>query len=91
MGDRGSDSWQIQRGIGIYPQCQDCNPSSFSMAWSGKLSTIWGDELMDASGYWELGGSLIRIKVCLLVGLWTWFMSEPYKTHWQTKLRILLH
>lgn len=53
------------------------------MAVSGKLSAL-DIELVDASAYPELDGSLFEMEICLPIGLWTWFMSKPYKTHWQT-------
>ena len=41
---------------------------------------LGGYELLDASGYWNLGGSLL--EMCLPVGLFEGFMSQSIKTYW---------
>ena len=47
------------------------------------------DELIDALGVRELGGSLEEIKTSLPEWLLTGFMSQPVKTHWQAGFRLL--
>ena len=65
--------WQVKRGIGISQKrpkllvastVPECKPSSLPMVVSKKHSAL-DDELIDASGVWELGGSLEEIKTSL--------------------------
>lgn len=79
MWNMGFGRRQIQRGIVTSLNCQDCNPSSFLVACSTKLSTICGEELLDTLRYQELGGSLFESEISWTVGLWTRLVSEPYK------------
>ena len=60
----------------------ECKPLSFLMVVSEKHLAL-DDDLIDASGVRELGGSLEEIKTSLPERLLTRFMSQPAKTHWQ--------
>ena len=65
---------------------QDCRPISTPMDPNQKLSAHDDAELVDASMYRKLVGSLIwllntRLDISFPVGLLAGFMSQPKKTH----------